>query len=151
MISGSMEVTVAAYDAAAGTLKEIQSAPLTAATAGMSEGSEVQIDRAGKFVYASTRAVDASLRTSHLDGTLHVLAVDPATGKLTPVQHISSMGDTPRTFALDPSGKYLFAGNEYSGTIAIFAIDPKTGMLTPTGKILKDVPEPSCFLFEAAN
>jgi len=151
MISGSMQVTVAAYDAAAGTLKEIQSAPLTAVTAGMSEGSEVQIDRAGKFVYASTRAVDASLRTSHLDGTLHVLAVDPATGKLTPVQHISSMGDTPRTFALDPSGKYLFAGNEYSGTMAIFAIDRKTGMLSPTGKVLKDVPEPSCILFVAEN
>jgi 6-phosphogluconolactonase len=65
------------------------------------------------------------------------------------VQHVGSGGDSPRSFAFDPSGNYLFVGNEYSGTIEIFAVDKKTGMLTSTGKILKDVPEPSTYVFEA--
>jgi len=149
MISSSMEVTTAAYDAAKGTLKEIQTAPVAEGESGPSAGSEIQVDRTGRFVYTSSRGVGATLSASHTAGTINIFSVDAATGKLTPVQHVSSLGDTPRNFALDPSNRYMFVGNEYGGNIAVFSIDPKTGMLTSTGKILTDVPEPSCILFVA--
>lgn len=147
----SMQVTTASYDPATGAMKLIQSIPMDPGGPPHQSwsGSEVRVDHAGKFVYTSARAVDASLKSAHLDGAIMVYAVDPATHHLTPVQHIASGGDSPRSFAFDPSGKYLFVGNEYSGTLDIFAVDKKTGMLNPTGKVLKDVPEPSAYVFEA--
>jgi len=147
----SMQVTTASYDPATGAMKPIQSIPVdTGGPANESwAGSEVRVDAAGKFVYTSARAVDATLKSAHLDGSINVFAVDAATHTLTPVQQISSGGDSPRSFAFDPSGNYLFVGNEYSSTIAIFAVDKKTGLLSPTGKILKDAPEPSAYVFEA--
>lgn len=147
----SMQLTVASYDPASGAMKFVQSVPITPGgpTNQSWSGSEVRVDHAGKFVYTSARAVDATLKSAHLDGAINVYAIDPATHKVRPVQHIASGGDSPRSFAFDPSGNYLFVGNEYSGTVEIFAVDKKTGMLSTTGKILKDVPEPSTFVFEA--
>jgi 6-phosphogluconolactonase len=50
-----------------------------------------------------------------------------------------------RSFAIDPSGKYLLAGNGVSNTVVEFAIG-KDGKLTPTkGKM--DVESPASFLF----
>ena len=47
----------------------------------------------------------------------------------------------PRTFAVDPTGSYLFSGNEVSGTVTLFHVDGDTGKLTPTNTVLKiDVP-----------
>jgi 6-phosphogluconolactonase len=109
-------------------------------------GSEIEVDRAGRFVYTSSRAVDATLQSSGLDGAIDVFAIDAGTGKLTQVQHISCGGDGPRSFALDPSGGYLFVGNRNTNNIAIFSVDRKTGKLAPTN-ILKDVPEASSFVF----
>jgi 6-phosphogluconolactonase (cycloisomerase 2 family) len=40
---------------------------------------------------------------------------------------------TPRDFAIDPSGAWLFAANQGSGNVITFAIDPTTGGLTRTG------------------
>jgi 6-phosphogluconolactonase len=150
MISGSMQLTTAAYDAATGTLKELQTLPFTP-PGSKAEGSEVRVDRTGRFVYASSRGIDAHLKSMKVDGSIDVFAVDPGNGTLTPVQHIPSGGQTPRTFTFDPTGAYLFVGNENSGTIAIFSVDQKTGKLTPTGKVMNDAPEPSCIVFVAAR
>jgi len=150
MISGSMQLTTAAYDAASGTLKELQTLPFTPAGS-KAEGSEVRVDRTGRFVYASSRGIDAQLKSMHVDGSIDVFAVDPATGTLTPVQHIASGGQTPRTFTFDPTGAYVFVGNENSGNITVFSVDRQTGKLTPTGKVMTDAPEPSCIVFIAAK
>jgi 6-phosphogluconolactonase len=64
---------------------------------------------------------------------------------LTPVEHVSTQGRTPRNFSLDPTGGYLFAANENSSTVVLFRVDAKTGRLTPTGQVL-DVPSPSCVI-----
>lgn len=150
MISGSMQLTTAAYDASTGTLKELQTLPFTP-EGSKAEGSEVRVDRTGRFVYASSRGIDAQLKSMHVDGSIDVFAVDAGAGTLTPVQHIASGGQTPRTFTFDPTGKYLFVGNENSGTIAIFSTDQQTGKLTPTGKVMNDAPEPSCIVFVPAK
>lgn len=151
ILDGEMRVVTAAYDAAAGSLKAIQTIPiLPDKTASATfAGSEIVVSPAGKFVYTSARAVDATLKSLREDGSINVFAVNSATGKLTPIQQISSGGIAPRVIALDPTGGYLFVGNQISDAVTIFAVDAGTGKLTPTGKNLKESPEPGGFLFEA--
>jgi 6-phosphogluconolactonase len=151
ILDGDMGVVTAAYDAAHGTLKTIQSVPLTAPPppAATLSGSEIITDRTGRFVYVSARSVDKTLKSTLQDGTINVFAANPKTGKLKPVQETSSGGFAPRTIALDPTGRYLLVANQLSGLVSVLSVDRKTGRLTPTDKDLKDVPEPCDFLFEA--
>ena len=136
------ELTTLDYDASHGTLKEIQSiSALPEGFSGRNVSAEVQVDRAGRFVYGSNRG----------DDSIGVFAVDANTGTLTPVQHVSTQGKTPRNFSLDPTGAYLFVGNQESASVVIFRVDATTGKLTPTGQILKDATEPTCVLFVAAK
>ena len=66
-----------------------------------------------------------------------VYAIDQATGKLTLVQHEPTQGSTPRGFGIDPTGRYLLAGNQRSDSLVPFRIDAGTGRLTPTGQTIK--------------
>jgi 6-phosphogluconolactonase len=152
ILDGDMAVVTAAYDAANGKLKAIQTQPVVATPppgANSLSGSEIIADPTGRSVYISARSVDKTLKNVLVEGSINVFAVNPKTGKLKPVQQLSSGGFAPRTFVLDPTGRYLFMANQLSGAITVFAVDPKTGALTPTGRNLKDVPEPGDFLFEA--
>jgi 6-phosphogluconolactonase len=58
----------------------------------------------------------------------------------------STQGKTPRFFALDSSGKFLYAANENSDTIVTFRIDQATGKLAPTGQVVK-TGNPVCIVF----
>lgn len=69
-----------------------------------------------------------------------------STGKLTLLEHQSTLGKTPRSFGIDPTGNFLLAANQESNNIIVFRIDPKTGRLTPTGQAL-EVPVPVCVTF----
>ncbi|MEP6860479.1 MAG: beta-propeller fold lactonase family protein [Deltaproteobacteria bacterium] len=44
-------------------------------------------------------------------------------GSVTLASHTPSGGTTPRMFALDPTGRWLFAANQGSDTVVAFAID----------------------------
>ena len=134
-------VTAYAYNEQAGTLKEIQT--LTTLPPDFKESNstaEIQIDRAGKFLYVSNRGHDS----------IAVFAINGTDGRLTPVEHVSTQGKTPRNFSLDPTGGYLFAANENSDTVVVFRVEGGTGRLTPTGQTL-GVPSPSCVLFVRAR
>jgi len=130
-----------AYDSAHGTLKELQTLALPDGSAGQSTYSEVQVDRAGRFVYDANRK----------DASIGVFAVNPATGTLTTIQRVPTGGKTPRSFSLDPDGKYLFTANEGSGSVSIFRVDTTTGLVTPTGQVMQDVPEAASVAFAAAK
>jgi 6-phosphogluconolactonase len=124
-----------------GKLQQIQELPsVPPEYKGRNATAEIQIDRAGKFVYVSNRGHDS----------IAVFAVDQAKGALTPVEHVSTKGKTPRNFSLDPTGSYLFAANQNSDTIYQFRVDPKTGRLTETGEVLQ-APTPVCVLFVKAQ
>jgi 6-phosphogluconolactonase len=103
---------------------------------GTNSTAEIQTDAAGRFLYVSNRGHDS----------IAVFAIDRALGTLTPVEHVSTQGKTPRNFSLDPTGGYLFAANENSGTVVLFRVDANTGRLTPAGQVL-EVPSPSCVIF----
>ena len=93
--------------------------------------------------------MDATLKSVPLEGTINVFAINPRTHKLKSVQHILTGGAQPRTFVLDPSGKFLLVGNENSSNVTEFAVDQKTGRLSLTGKVVQDIGEPSAFVFDA--
>ena len=67
--------------------------------------------------------------------------IDPTNGTLTEVEQVPPGGTMPRSFAIDPTGSYLFAANELSGNVVLFHIDSSTGRLTPANREIKiDVP-----------
>jgi 6-phosphogluconolactonase len=130
-------VTVATYNPADGRLTEIQTVPtLPADFKGNSTTAEIEVHPNGKFVYGSNRGHDSIV----------VYKRDPATGKLTLLQHAPCGGNIPRHFKIDPSGKWLLCGHQKSNTLSILSLDPETGML---GKPVNTVstPAPICILF----
>jgi 6-phosphogluconolactonase len=127
-------VTVFSYDG--GKMQSLQTiSTLPKDYTGPIEDAEIAIH--GNFLYASNRGEGNSIAVFSIDqdkGTLSLVEITPTQGK------------TPRHFAIDPSGKLLFAESEGDDKIVLFRIDEKTGKLTPTGKTL-DVSKPVCVAF----
>lgn len=98
---------------------------------------------AGQSVLPSYTAAEVLVRGNHLYATIRghdsisVFAVNPADGRLTLVQNISSGGSFPRGLGIDPTGRWLLAGNQKGNTAVEFEIDPPTGKISPTGRELK--------------
>jgi 6-phosphogluconolactonase len=90
-------------------------------------------------VYGSNRGHDS----------IAVFAVGPK-GMLRAVEYVSTEGKTPRSFAIDPTGSYLFAADQGSNKIVVFRIDSQTGHLTPPGEAL-EAPSPVCIEFVAID
>jgi 6-phosphogluconolactonase len=55
--------------------------------------------------------------------------VDPDTGHLTLIGH-NPCERVPRTFTIDPSGKYLYVAGQGDSRLGAYAINPDTGALT---------------------
>jgi 6-phosphogluconolactonase len=66
--------------------------------------------------------------------------------RLTLVQNVPAQVKVPRNFALDLSGRWLFAEGQKSDDIALFRVDAETGKLTFTGRKL-EVGSPVCIKF----
>jgi 6-phosphogluconolactonase len=133
----SCTVTVFLYDAARGSLAEVQTLSTLDGEPGRGKsGEEIAMHPSGKFLYASTRGAN----------TIALFAVDPAKGTLTAVERFSTQGRTPRNFAIDPTGKYLLAANQGSDNITEFRIDQNTGRLEPTGTVVA-AGAPVCIVF----
>jgi 6-phosphogluconolactonase len=131
-------VEVLRWDGAAGTLTPIQEIKMTPDdyTKGDATGSEIVLDRTGRFAYAANRGVDQ----------LVSFGVDPTTGKLTLLGRTSCGGKTPRHIALDPTERWLLVANQGSDGIAIFRRDTTTGLLAESGKVFPIV-KPQCLVF----
>jgi 6-phosphogluconolactonase (cycloisomerase 2 family) len=79
---------------------------------------------------------------------IFVYTVDEATGQLRWAGQESTRGETPRSFAIDPSGTFLLVANQDSDMVASFRIDSHTGMLRYLQRV--EVPKPVCLKFRAA-
>lgn len=134
-------MTALSYDAAHGTLKELQTLstlrPDETYRGGWST-ADVHVHPSGKFLYGSNRGHD----------TIVVYAIDGERGTLTYVENQPTRGKTPRNFAIDPSGKWLLAENQSSDTIALFSINAESGKLKPVGDPVP-CPSPVCIQFLA--
>lgn len=135
----AMTATVFAYDAATGTMTQIETvSTLPEADRGKPGFStaETLAHPNGKNVYVSNRTHD----------TLAVFACDPATGRLTLIQNAPVEGRIPRNICLDPTGNWLLAAHQDSGTAALFKVDAQNGKLTFTGTKV-EVPGAICVRF----
>jgi len=110
------------FDAATGKLS------LKGVAAETNDPSWVIIHPNGKFLYAANETGKAS--------TVSAFALDANSGKLTPLNQMSTQGQDPCYLSIDKTGKYLFAANYSSGTVTGFPIlpDGKLGKPTATPK-----------------
>tara|TARA_R110002049_G_scaffold17731_2_gene68586 strand:+ start:149337 stop:150431 length:1095 start_codon:yes stop_codon:yes gene_type:complete len=88
------------------------------------QGADIHVSPDGKFLYASNRG----------ENTLAIFAIAENSGNLKLVGHEPTFGDHPRSFVIDPSGKYLVVANQVTGNLVTFKRDVKTGKLTKLPK-----------------
>jgi 6-phosphogluconolactonase len=132
-------VTAYAYDAAHGTLKEVQTTSvLPTDFKGANTAADIHVAPDGRFLYCSNRGHDS----------IAAFRLDAKTGRLRLFGHTPTGGKTPRNFAIDPSGRFLLVANQNSDSIVTFRLDPQTGALTPTGQTV-EVPTPVCLKLAA--
>ena len=127
------------YDAARGTLAEVQTASTLPAGVDVTpkmSGAEVRVHPSGRFVYASNRGPDS----------VAVFSVDPDKGTFRLVEVVPTGGKTPRNFTIDPTGAFLLAANQDSDSVVVFKIDPASGRLARTGTSVT-VGTPVCVTF----
>jgi 6-phosphogluconolactonase len=75
-----------------------------------------------------------------------MFSISQDSGKLSLIGNQSSKISNPRSFIIDPSGKFLLVANQDANNIVTFKIDTSTGKLTETG-IQTNVSSPVCLKF----
>jgi len=121
---------VSAYTYSNGKLCSIQR--INSASAKGSDGADIHISPDGLFLYTTNRGENTiSIFTIAKDGKLNILG------------HESTLGEMPRNFTIDPSGKFLIVANQKTSNVLVFKRNSKTGMLKFTGFEVS-VPQPSC-------
>src|SRR5215472_12368623 len=95
---------------------------LPAGFSGRNDAAEIAIHPNGKFLYTSNRGNES----------IAVFAIRKGKGTLTLLANVPTGGKEPRHFAIDSTGHYLLAENQFSNNIVEFRIDPSNGNLTPT-------------------
>ena len=130
-------VVVFSYDKEKGSLTPIQTiSTLPADFTGTNNSAEIEVDKSGKYLYASNRGSDS----------ITVFGIDPQKGTVTKLQVAPTMGKGPRNFKIDPAGERIVAANQNTNSLTVLKIDPHTGQLTPEGDSV-DVPAPVCVVF----
>lgn len=130
-------MTAFKYNAPNGTLTLIETvSTLPTDFTGTSYCADVHVSTSGKFLYGSNRGHDSIV----------VFEIDQRTGKLKPIEHVSTEGKWPRNFTIDPTGAFLLVANQRTDNLVIFSIDAKTGRLKPTG-VVEQIPSPVCLKF----
>jgi 6-phosphogluconolactonase (cycloisomerase 2 family) len=105
------------FDPATGALSPQQIIPsVPPGFTGTNFTSEIRVSADGNFVYGANRTSD----------TICVFSVG-RDGTLTQVSHASTLGDYPRIFAIDPSGRFIVVGNQRADNVTTFRINPGEG------------------------
>ncbi len=130
--------TMLRFDAARGVLEEGPvAASVPADYKGRGSQAECVVHPTGRFVYVSNRGHN-SIAVFRVGGD----------GELALVEAFLPGGETPRSFGIDPTGKFLMAMMQRTGLLVPLRIDEQTGKLTPAGDTLK-LPVPVCAVFLA--
>lgn len=98
---------------------------------GFNSGAAIRISSDGQYVYASNRG----------HNTIAIFETSQEGKRLKRKQLISTEGDFPRDFNLDPSEKFIVAANQNSDNLTLYERDTQTGLLK---MIQKDVYVPEC-------
>jgi 6-phosphogluconolactonase len=125
------------FDSKTGDVRSIETIPtIPADFKERNSLSDIRIHPNGKFVYASNRGHDS----------LVIVRIEEETGKMIPVDIVSTLGGIPREFDFEPSGRFLYVGNQTTNQMVTFAVDPDTGKMTPSGAKM-EIPKPACVKF----
>jgi 6-phosphogluconolactonase len=125
-LTSELTATVSTFRYDDGKLTLLQSLPLTqVGFKGKVGAAAVHLSPDGRFLYATNRG-DAN--------EIVIFSVDPANGHLKLVGRQSSLGESPREFAIDPTGQWLIVGNQNSDTAYVFRRDQQSGLLEPNPK-----------------
>jgi len=124
---------VTAYKYFGGKLTRIQSiSSHPAGFKGEIGSAAIRISGDGRFLYASNRGSS---------NTISIFALNKKTGKLSSKGFQDCLGEGPRDFNIDPSGRYLVCVNGKSNQLVVFARNKATGLLTPSGTPV-EIPTP---------
>lgn len=113
-------VTAHNFDADSGTLEIFQN--VSTLPEDWEEGgftAHVEVHRNGKWTYASNRGHDSIVGYN--------VAAD---GSLNAFGHVS-VPASPRSFNVDPDGRFLYCAGEAAGVMTAFSVDPSDGTLHP--------------------
>jgi len=111
------------FDAGGGGLAEIQSITLLPpGVSGRMASADLHLTPDGRFLYGSERVTN----------TLAGFRVDAESGVLSPIGSVASE-DSPRGFAVDPTGHFLLCAGQKSSRVGVYAIDQASGALTRIG------------------
>ena len=120
-------------DSATGALSPMPGSPISPSTPSTASASQMVIDPAGKYLYASYQSFIPNVAP---DGGVDAFSIDSATGELTAVPGSPfSVGGAPGSVAIDVSGRFLIVGLTPrpemgpGGCLAVLSIDPGTGAL----------------------
>jgi 6-phosphogluconolactonase len=137
MTEFSSEVIALRYDSGNGSFTEIQTiSTIPKEFNENNQGSAIHISSDGRFIYAGNRG----------HNSIAVFGVDNDNGKLRLIERVSTEGDWPRDFSLDPTEKFLVGSNQNSSNLVLYSRDTETGKLTLLQSDVK-VPDPVCIKF----
>lgn len=130
-------VTTLRFAALDGTLSVLDTrSTVPAGWSGTNYPADIHVAASGRSVYVSNRG----------HNSIAVFSGARATGALALDQVVSTEGDWPRNFALDPVGRWLLVANQRSDSVIVFGRDPDTGRLTPSRQRIA-IPSPVCLRF----
>jgi len=124
------------YDGSTGKLTARQTiSSLPSGYQGSNFCSEIMVSSDGNTLYAGNRLHDTTgVFAIGTDGTLQHLADEP------------TRGNYPRSFNIDPTGRFFYCCNQRADNITLFHIEPRTGLLNFTGQYTA-VGNPSIIIF----
>ncbi len=138
-VANELDSTVAAlrFDTERGTLSPLDTrSTVPAGWTGTNYAADIHIAPSGRTLYVSNRG----------HNSIAVFSVAQSTAALALEQVVSTEGDWPRNFSLDPTGRWLLVANQRSGSVVVFGRDPDSGRLTPTRERIA-LPSPVCLRF----
>ena len=125
-VANELDSTVATlrFDAERGALSPLDTlstVPAGWGGTGTNYPADIHVAANGRALYVSNRG----------HNSIAVFSVAESTGALALEQVISTAGDWPRNFSLDPTGRWLLVANQRSDSVVVFGRDPENGRLTP--------------------
>ncbi|MFZ4778260.1 MAG: lactonase family protein [Terrimicrobiaceae bacterium] len=127
-VNNEMGLSVSAFgrDHETGALRLIQTIP-TLPDEAVRDGattSALAIHPNGRWLYVSNRG----------HNSISIFEIQPD-GTLTMTQNTASIADTPREFAIDPSGTWLLVAGQKDGLVVSMKINSEDGTLTPASRL----------------
>jgi 6-phosphogluconolactonase (cycloisomerase 2 family) len=117
-------VSALALDATTGALTLVTGSPFSHDVNSDAEAADIAVDPLGRFVYA----------TSVPNGHLSVFSIDAASGALSPVAGSPfDAGFSPYSVTAEPSGHFVYVGNDDSQDVSGFAVGASGAMVPIAG------------------